>query len=128
MLGFLNSSLLIRAGLAMGVITVLAVTGMASAVYMARSNLDETELVQPGSLLDYAYYHKLPEGFDADAWKDERRESFRNESMRMTTIEDQKENLDEAFASLNYFLNLVALVSLLLGCIGVASSVMIYIM
>ncbi len=102
-------------------------TSFAPTVYIAMDYLDETELVQPGSLLDFAYYYKLPEGFDPDAWEDEKRQSFRNESMRITTIEEQKENLDEAFSNLNYFLNLVALVSLLLGCIGVASSVMIYI-
>ena len=47
--------------------------------------------------------------------------------MRLTTIKDQRENLEEAFSSLNNFLNIVALISLLLACIGVASSVLIYV-
>jgi len=36
MFGYLNHSLLLRAGLAMGIITLLAVAGMTSAVYVAR--------------------------------------------------------------------------------------------
>ncbi len=56
MFGFLNSSLLIRAGLAMGVITVLAVAGMASAVYMARSTHGEAGAVNlAGSLRMQSY-------------------------------------------------------------------------
>lgn len=102
-------------------------SSFAPTIYIAKKHLDETELIQPGSMVDYGYYYKLPEGFDADEWEDQRREQFRNETFRITTMEDQRENLNEAFSNLNSFLNLVALVALLLGCIGVASSVMIYV-
>ena len=74
-----------------------------------------------------AIYRQVPKDFDPDEWKSDRNRDFRNASMRITTIEDRKEDLEEAFASLNNFLNLVALVSLLLACIGVASSVLIYV-
>jgi len=99
----------------------------APSVYISKDYLEATDLVQPGSLMDYEYYYKLPEGFDADEWKKTRRKQFRDESVRVETIEDRRENLNEAFTNLNNFLNLIALVSLLLGCIGVASSVMIYV-
>jgi putative ABC transport system permease protein len=102
-------------------------SGFAPTVYIGLNDLDSTKLVQPGSLLDYAFYFKVPEGFDPDAWQDQYRSTFRDESYGITTIQERREDLNEAFSSLNYFLNLVALVSLLLGCIGVASSVMIYI-
>ena len=101
-------------------------SGFAPAIYISKQYIPETRLVQPGSLVNYAYYAKLPADFDADQWKRERRETYRRENMRIETISDRKENLNQAFSSLNYFLNLVALVSLLLGCIGVASSVFIY--
>lgn len=56
MFGFLNHSLLHRAGLAMGLITVLAVAGMASAVYVARSANGEAAAVnQAGSLRMQSY-------------------------------------------------------------------------
>jgi len=99
----------------------------APTVYIDKQYISETELVQPGSLVDYIYYRKVPDGFDIDKWKDDRRKTFRTDALRMTTIKDRKEDLNQAFDALNYFLNLVALVSLLLGCIGVASSVFIYV-
>ena len=107
--------------------SISAGSSFAPNVYMTPELLERSQLIQPGSLVDYAQHFKVPTDFDPDAWEDIHREAFRNESLRITTIDDQRENLNEAFSSLNYFLNLVALVSLILGCIGVASSVMIYI-
>jgi putative ABC transport system permease protein len=101
-------------------------SGFAPTIYISKSEIPATRLIQPGSLVNYSYYAKLADNVDADQWKEERRESFRLENMRIETISDRKENLSQAFESLNYFLNLVALVSLLLGCLGVASSVFIY--
>ncbi|MDF1699184.1 MAG: FtsX-like permease family protein [Saprospiraceae bacterium] len=99
----------------------------APSVYIGLSSIAATNLIQPGSLVNYKEYVKVNEGVDLDEWKKGRRKMFRDESMRITTVEDQRENLEEAFSSLNNFLNLVALISLLLACIGVASSVLIYI-
>jgi len=102
-------------------------SSFAPPVYIGKQYLDNTELIQPGSLVNYAQYHKVVGNLDLDDWEDLRRETFRSESVRITTVEDQKDNLQEAFSSLNTFLNLVALISLLLACIGVASSVLIYV-
>jgi len=99
----------------------------APSVYISNNYLAKTDLIKPGSVIDYEFYYKLTGDFDPDEWKKTKRKQFRDESVRIETIEDRKENLNEAFAGLNNFLNLIALVSLLLGCIGVASSVMIYI-
>ncbi|MFT4568709.1 MAG: putative ABC transport system permease protein, partial [Saprospiraceae bacterium] len=102
-------------------------SSFAPAIYMSKEHLASTELVQPGSLVDYEYYYKVDESLNTSDWWDSHNESFRSESMRIETVEGRKQSLNRAFSSLNYFLNLVALVSLLLGCIGVASSVMIYV-
>ena len=102
-------------------------TSFAPSVYISKEQAIATNLMQPGSLVNYKNYYKVDRGTDLDAWKKERRSQFRNESMRVTTIEDQRENLQEAFSNLNNFLNIVALISLLLACIGVASSVLIYV-
>ncbi len=102
-------------------------TTFAPTVYIPYDALDLTALIQPGSFMEYAYYYKLPSNLDADEWEDENNRPFRNESMRIRTVEEQKENLEEAFSSLNNFLNLIALISLLLACIGVASSVLVYV-
>jgi putative ABC transport system permease protein len=104
-----------------------AAAAFAPSVFIDFDDLEATKLVQPGSLLDYNFYWKLPKDFEIDQWDEARKTSFRNSSLRTTTLAEQKRELSEAFSNLNYFLNLVALVSLLLGCIGVASSVFIYV-
>lgn len=56
MLGYLSRSLLLRAGLAMGLITALALSGMTSAVFVARSTHGEAAAVnQAGSLRMHSY-------------------------------------------------------------------------
>ncbi len=107
--------------------SINAGSSFAPTIYMEQQYIHETDLLGVGSVVDYAYYHKVPEDFEIDRWRKEKRKIFDAQSMRLETIEGRKENLNEAFNSLNYFLNLVALVSLLLGCIGVASSVFIYV-
>lgn len=101
----------------------------APSIYIDQSRVQETELVQTGSMVEYKYFIKTPEGFDREEWDNSRArmKPFHAEDFNVTTIEDQKRNLNRAFSFLNSFLNLIALVALLLGCIGVASSVFIYI-
>ena len=99
----------------------------APSIYISQEQLGLTNLVRPGSLVNYSHFFQFPDEFDVQTWKKSRRKLFRDDQVRIETIQDRKENLNEAFNSLNYFLNLVALVSLLLGCIGVASSVFIYV-
>lgn len=99
----------------------------AAPIYIPQSYLLQTDLIGPGSLINYAYFHKTPAEFDPDLWRTSHKEQFRSQSIGIETVEGRKENLNRAFDMLNNFLNLVALVSLLLGCIGVASSVFIYI-
>ncbi len=102
-------------------------SSFAPTIYIGKQFLPGTGLVQPGSLLNYAYYYKIEQPFEIDEWKEERVTRLRTESMRMETVTDRQANIGDAFDNLNYFLNLVAMVALLLGCIGVASSVFIYI-
>ena len=100
-------SMLIGARLKNSFGSISAGSSFAPNVYMTPELLERSQLIQPGSLVDYAQHFKVPTDFDPDAWEDIHREAFRNESLRITTIDDQRENLNEAFSSLNYFLNLV---------------------
>ncbi len=99
----------------------------APSVYIAGTQVAATDLIQPGSLVNYKNYYKVESDTDLNAWKKLRKKRFDDESIRVTTVADQRENLQEAFTNLNSFLNIVALISLLLACIGVASSVLIYV-
>ena len=102
-------------------------SSFAPIVYINYKDIKSTQLIQPGSLVNYSYYVKTDPDFDTRIWKEKYRRRYRSEGMSIENVDDRKEDLNEAFSSLNQFLNLVALVALLLGCIGVASSVFIYI-
>ncbi|MDX1686137.1 MAG: FtsX-like permease family protein [Saprospiraceae bacterium] len=99
----------------------------APTVYIGLKYLDKTRLIQPGSLVEHKVYIKVREGVDIDREVERYEDFFRSQSIQTETIASRKEELDEAFDSLNSFLNLVALVALLLGCIGVSSSIFVYV-
>ena len=101
----------------------------APTVYIPAKYLDATNLVQRGSRIGgYKYYYQFKEGVEIAAYEEDIkpvvREAF---SARTETVEGRKENLKEAFDNVNTFLNLVGFIALLLGCIGVASAVHIYV-
>jgi len=96
-------------------------------VYIPKQFLEATELVQFGSRIDYNYYYKLKEGLEGVNLVDTLEATLRPASMGFDTIEERKENLGRAFNTMTDFLNLVGFIALILGCIGVASAVHIYI-
>lgn len=102
-------------------------SAIAPTVYIPKSYLPETGLVQKGSRVEYRTHYQLAEGADAEAWVEERREELRERLIRTDTVEEEKRDTGRAFEDLNQFLGLVAFVALLLGCVGVASAVYIYI-
>ncbi len=89
--------------------------------------LEKTGLVQRGSRIEYQYFYKLPEGFDTDTWVDTHELALKAADTRAETVGERKRSLSRAFGNLNTFLNLVGFIALLLGCIGVASAVNIYV-
>lgn len=108
----------------------LAATLVAPAVYIPMNYLDSTGLIQKGSRVYYRKFYKLsglPPDFDLDEQLREDRELLRTEGIRADTVKERKEETGRTFEDLSSFLNLVAFVALLLGCVGVASAVHIYI-
>ncbi len=102
---------------------------IAPLIYIPMKWLEATDLVQLGSRLFYQYYFQFADGVDVETLADERLRPRLREgtSLGYDTVEERKEELSEAFNDLTTFLNLVGFIALLLGCIGVASSVHIYI-
>ncbi len=100
---------------------------VAPPVYIPLKYLEATGLQQKGSRIQYRYYLKLEEGTDMKALLEKVRPRFRAEGMRLNTVESTKNNLGNTFNNLSKFLSLVAFVALLLGCVGVASAVHIYV-
>jgi len=96
-------------------------------VYIPYQYLDETGLVQKGSRINYRNYFKFEVSRDVNQLVETLEERLEKESVWFDTVDSRKGNYGKTFGNLTGFLNLVAFVALLLGCIGVASSVHIYV-
>lgn len=108
----------------------VAATLIAPAVYIPMDYLDDTKLIREGSRVFYRRFYKLnnlADDYDLDARFRNDREKLRLEGIRADSVEERKEDTGRTFEDLQSFLNLVAFVALLLGCVGVASAVHIYI-
>lgn len=95
-------------------------------VYIAMKDLDSTGLVQYGSRVNYKEYLKTENDEQTAKMLDIIRPHVKKYGHSYDTVEERKEVLGEAFQSVYRFFSLLAFVALILGCIGVASSVHIY--
>lgn len=102
-------------------------SSFAPLIYIPLQYLDETGLVRFGSRVEYIDYYRLNAGQDPETIKKSLQVRLKNEGLSIETVEDRKRNIGEAFANLTRFLNLIGFIALLLGCLGVAGAVHIYI-
>lgn len=102
-------------------------SSVAPIVYIPLSFLPATGLSQKGSRIEYDYYYKFPKGTDVEKLVTVVKPRLDQEDLRYETVETRKENTGRFFGDLTNFLSLVGFVALLLGCIGVASAIQIYI-
>ena len=99
----------------------------APVIYLPQNKIPATGLVRTGSRVFYQYYFQTNPELDVDDFVQKNRPRFRQASIDVDTVESRREDLNEAFSNLNSFLNLVGFIALLLGCIGVASAIHVYI-
>lgn len=95
-------------------------------VYIATSALDATGLVQFGSRVNYRQFFKTNTNEDANALEKALEDKILQNGYSVDTVEKRKEGLGKSFQSIYSFFSLLAFLALILGCIGVASSVHIY--
>ncbi len=98
-------------------------------IFIPKENVEETGLLQRGSRLEYVSLHKFPDGTDME-YVDDRLDQLRDEqNLRFgyDTVQEREEEVGEAILYLSNFLNLIGFIALLLGGIGVASSIFVYI-
>ncbi|PWJ58833.1 putative ABC transport system permease protein [Dyadobacter jejuensis] len=100
---------------------------VAPAVYIPMQFLEQTGLMQKGSRIVYRYFYRLDNPQQAENLSSSLKERFELADLDYKTIAIQKEDTGRSFRDLTRFLGLVGFVALLLGCIGVASSIQIYI-
>ena len=100
---------------------------VAPVVYIPLKYLEQTGLSQKGSRINYNFYYTFGENVDVDVLAEKLKPRLDKAEMDAETIESRKENTGRSFEDMTEFLALVGFVALLLGCIGVASAIHIYI-
>ncbi len=102
-------------------------TTVAPVVYIPLDYLGGTGLMKKGSRINQTVYYKIDDPNEVAETDEGFRKELDEMGIYLETVEDRKRDTGRAFSDLADFLNLVAFVALLLGCIGVSSSVFVYI-
>lgn len=102
-------------------------TTVAPPVYIPLKYLDSTGLIQRGSRVATTYYYKYHQPAAIDKVISDIEPRLDKEGLDYDTVEERKKTTGRAFEDFNQFLTLISFIALLLGCIGVASAIHIYI-
>lgn len=95
-------------------------------VYIPAARLDST-LLSRGSQADYELAFRFDDERDVEALVENIGLFLREEDVRHDTVEEVRESWDEGLTNLYRFLNVIAFVAVLLGGIGVAGSIHVYV-
>lgn len=96
-------------------------------VFIGPGDLAATGLLEFGARVEYDSYIRLAEPGRGPALRTAYREELRAERVSIRTVESESDDLSEALERLGRYLGLVALIALLLGGLGVASAVHVFI-
>jgi putative ABC transport system permease protein len=96
-------------------------------IFIPARYLEDTRLLGFGARAEYEAYLRLPANISAESVAEANRAPLRGERVRIRTVADDRERLNETLSRLTGYLGLVALIALLLGGIGVASAVVVFI-
>jgi len=102
-------------------------TSVAPTVLIPFRFIDETELLQLGSRKEYQYFFIAPPAMDLALLDKNLDPILDDENADLDTHTSTSERLGRRYDNVSKFLNLAAFIALLLGCVGIASSVHIYI-
>ena len=102
-------------------------SGIAPIVYIPMQYLEQTGLLQKGSRINYNFYYKFDHKVDIAKLTKKLDPRLDKAGLNYDTIDTRKENTGRAFGDLTRFLSLVGFIALLLGCVGVASAIHIYV-
>lgn len=104
-----------------------AVATLSPRVLVARSALAETGLMGGGALVRNRTYFKFATEEAAQEIARVNRERFRELRLSVETVAQRQRELGQALQSVQAFLSLVGFVALVLGAIGVASAIHVYV-
>ncbi len=101
-------------------------SAIATPIVIPLDSLEKTGLVQQGSRIEYKRYYRFKDRSQYQTQRKALEDSLRSTGLDYETVTQQKEDMGDAFKNLTGYLNLVGFIALILGCIGVGSSVHIY--
>lgn len=96
-------------------------------VYISQATLEAAGLLGLGSLSRHQVFLQMPDLEERHAIRERYREVFDSADVRFTLAEEQAQRLSNSIEFLGRFLALVGLGALLLGGVGVASAIHVYI-
>lgn len=89
--------------------------------------IETTGLVQTGSRIEYKYYFRADEGQDMALLSEKVEPVLDAEEADLDTHLSEARRLGRRYENFGKFLNLVGFIALLLGCVGIASGMGIYV-
>ncbi|GAB4129760.1 MAG: ABC transporter permease [Acidobacteriota bacterium] len=104
-----------------------AAAEFAPKIYIPAEYLPQTGLIQPGSRVRYSVYFRFPAGRDVEALVKTLEPRLRSLDLRWDTVEERKTEYRRELGNLTRFLGLIGFVAVILGGIGVASSIHLHI-
>ncbi len=102
-------------------------SSVAPAVFIPYEKITQTGLLQRGSRVEYKYYFVAEPGQDLEALYEAIDRRLDAEGADLDTHLDESRRLGRRYNNFGKFLNIVAFIALLLGCVGIASAVHVYI-
>jgi len=96
-------------------------------VYIPMPALPETGLIQKGSRLTYKVYFKLPKETDTEQLLETLRPHLSKYRLEGDTVQKRAASVGRVMTNLAHFLNLTGFIALLLGSVGAASAIHVYI-
>jgi putative ABC transport system permease protein len=100
---------------------------IAPSVIIPQGLVEQTELLQLGSRKEYQYFYKAADTLNLEAFEDKISPMLDLADADLDTHTSTSQRLGRRYENIGKFLNLTAFIALILGCIGIASSVQIYV-
>ena len=102
-------------------------SSIAPPVVIPHRFIEKTGLVQVGSRIGYNYYFVADPKLDLEKFDEQLDPMLDANSADLDTHKSTSERMGRRYENFGKFLNLVAFIALLLGCVGIASAIHIYI-
>lgn len=95
-------------------------------IYISLDDLEGTALIRSGSIASWRKYWRLPNTETVEATIENIRPILRTEQVSFDTVEERRQGVNAVVGNVTRFLNVIGYLALLLGAVGIASSIHVY--